>query len=222
MANKNYTQIAKEVLAAVGGKDNVVNVIHCITRLRFTLKDESIPKDTEVEAIDGVAGVMHSAGQYQVVIGQTVDNVYDELCKIGGFHEVDITVDSNNTKKKITLKSIGSGILDLLAGSLTPLIPMLIAAAMFKTIVALLGPGMLGVLSETSDIYTLLVFVGDAAFYFFPVIIGYTAAKKMNCNPVLGMFLGAILIHPTLVAMVTDGTPFTVFGDRPSPAYRYR
>ena len=213
MAKQNYNEIAKNVLDAVGGKENVIGVTHCITRLRFTLKDQSIPKDDEVEAIDGVVGIMHSAGQYQVVIGQTVDAVYNELCKVGGFTNKDAELNENTQKtNKITLKSVGSGILDYMAGSLTPLIPMLIAAALFKTLVALLGPDMFGVLSGTSDIYTLFTFVGDAAFYFFPVIIGYTASKKLNCNPILGMFLGAILIHPTFVSMATEGTSFTVFG----------
>lgn len=214
MAKKNnYDEIAKNVLDAVGGKENVVSVTHCITRLRFILKDESIPKDEEVEGLEGVAGIMHSAGQYQVVIGQTVDNVYNELCKIGGFSSNEANLDTTNqAKKKITLKSIGSGILDYMAGSLTPLIPMLIAAAMFKTLVAILGPSMLGVLSETSDLYVLFTFVGDAAFYFFPIIIGYTAAKKLNCSPILGMFLGGILVHPTFVGMAAEGASFSVFG----------
>ena len=213
MAKQNYNEIAKNVLEAVGGKNNVVSVTHCITRLRFTLKDQSVPKDNEIESIDGVVGIMHSAGQYQVVIGQTVDHVYRELCKVGKFTSNELVLEENTQdKKKITLKSIGSGILEYMAGSLTPLIPMLIAAALFKTLVAVLGPDMFGVLSDKSDIYTLFTFVGDAAFYFFPVIIGYTAAKKLNGSPILGMFLGAILIHPTFVNLATEGTPFTVFG----------
>lgn len=212
MANKNYSEIAKNILNAVGGKENVVNVTHCITRLRFTLKDQSIPKDTEIEAIDGVLGIMHSAGQYQIVIGQTVDHVYNELCDLGGFLNKDTILDQDVQSKKTGIKSIATNILDYMAGSLTPLIPMLIAAALFKTLVAILGPDMLGVLSKESDIYTLFTFVGDAAFYFFPVIIGYTAAKKLNCSPILSMFLGAILIHPTFVAIATGQTAFTVFG----------
>lgn len=212
MANKNYSEIAKNILNAVGGKENVVNVTHCITRLRFTLKDQSIPKDTEIEAIDGVLGIMHSAGQYQIVIGQTVDHVYNELCDLGGFLNKDTILDQDVQSKKTGIKSIATNILDYMAGSLTPLIPMLIAAALFKTLVAILGPDMLGVLSKESDIYTLFTFVGDAAFYFFPVIIGYTAAKKLNCSPILSMFLGAILIHPTFVAIATGQTVFTVFG----------
>jgi PTS system beta-glucosides-specific IIC component len=102
--------------------------------------------------------------------------------------------------------------LDYMAGSLTPLIPALIAAALFKTLVAVLGPDMFGLFSKTSDIYTLFTFVGDAAFYFFPVMIGYTAAKKLNCSPILGMFLGTILIHPTFANMAAEGTKFTVLG----------
>ncbi|WP_206426651.1 PTS transporter subunit EIIC [Clostridium sp. E02] len=213
MDKQDYNKLAKNVLDAVGGKENVLSVTHCITRLRFILKDQSIPKDKEVELISGVVGIMHSAGQYQVVIGQAVDQVYDELCKVGGFSSTESALEENTKgKKKVTLKSIGNGILDYMAGSLTPLIPALITAALFKTLAAVLGPDMFGLLSKTSDLYTLFTFVGDAAFYFFPVIIGYTAAKKLNCSPILSMFLGAILIHPTLVNMATEGTKFTVFG----------
>lgn len=77
-------QIAKSVLEAVGGKDNVVSVTHCMTRLRFNLKDESVPEDEAVKKLDGVIGVVHSGGQYQVVIGQNVPKVYGELCDMGG------------------------------------------------------------------------------------------------------------------------------------------
>ena len=213
MAN-NYDALAKDILDAVGGADNITSVSHCITRLRFYLKDESIPKDEEIKAMAGVAGVLHSAGQYQIIIGQTVDKVYDALCSVGHIENQDVKeeLQQETAKEKLTWKKVGSNILDALSGCLTPLIPMLIAAAIFKTLVAILGPDMLGVLSDSSDLYTLFTFVGDAGFYFFPVIVGYTAAKKFKVTPVLGMFLGAIMLHPTFVDIATNATPFTVFG----------
>ena len=168
MAKQNYNELATAVLNAVGGKDNVVRVVHCITRLRFTLKDESIPDDAVVEAIPGVVGTMRSAGQYQVVIGQTVDKVYDELCKVGGFSSQEPVLADKQEKGKVTLKSIGSGILDYMAGSLTPIIPALITAALFKTIVAVLGPDMFGIIAADSDLFTLFTFVGDAGILLLP------------------------------------------------------
>lgn len=210
---EKFKKLATDVLSAVGGKDNISNVTHCMTRLRFNLKDESIPNQKEIEEIPGVIGVMKAGGQYQIIIGQKVNKVYGYLSEIGDF-EKQSNVDNipDQPKKKITFKSIGSGILDGLAGCLTPLIPLLLAASMFKLLQALLGPSMLAVISDTGDLYTLITFVGDAGFYFFPIIVAYTAAKKFGVTPVVAMFLGAIMLHPTFVGMAAEGTKFTVFG----------
>ena len=113
-------------------------------------------------------------------------------------------------KKKI--KKGVSVLLDVLASCLMPLIPMLIAASLFKTIAAIIGPDMLGLVNAESDLYVLFTFVGDAGFYFFPIMIGYTASKRFDCNPILGMFLGAIMLHPTFVALAQGKEAFTVYG----------
>lgn len=113
-------------------------------------------------------------------------------------------------KKKI--KKGVSVLLDVLASCLMPLIPMLIAASLFKTLAAIIGPDMLGLVNAESDLYVLFTFVGDAGFYFFPVMIGYTASKRFDCNPILGMFLGAIMLHPTFVALAQGEEAFTVYG----------
>lgn len=211
--NEKFKETASRVLEAVGGTQNISSVTHCITRLRFNLKDESVPNDEEVEKISGVAGVMRTGGQYQVIIGQTVDKVYDALCEVGNLKNNDLDDELEGKEKEpLTFKSVGNKILNSLAGCLTPLIPMLIAGALFKTIVAVFGPDMLNVLSAKSDLYQLFTFVGDAAFYFFPVVIGYTAAKQFKCNPVIAMFLGGIMIHPSFTALVQSGAKFTVYG----------
>ena len=102
--------------------------------------------------------------------------------------------------------------LDVLSSCLMPLIPMLIAASMFKTLAAILGPDMLHWVSDKDALYILLTFTGDAGFYFFPIMIGYTAAKHFNCNVILGMFIGAIMLHPTFVQMAENKTNFNVYG----------
>lgn len=210
--NNKFDELASAVLNAVGGKDNVISVTHCITRLRFNLKDNSIPKDEEVENIEGVIGVMRTAGQFQVIIGQTVDKAYAALCEVGGFKPDAISDEVEQKEEKLTVKSVFSKFLNVLSGCLTPLIPMLIAGSLFKTIVAICGPDMLNVLSAESDLYVLFTFVGDAAFYFFPIVIGYTASKQFGVNPILGLFLGGILVRPTLTALVNAGEAFTVYG----------
>lgn len=155
---------------------------------------------------------MRTAGQFQVIIGQTVDKAYAALCEVGGFKPDAISDEVEQKEEKLTVKSVFSKFLNVLSGCLTPLIPMLIAGSLFKTIVAICGPDMLNVLSAESDLYVLFTFVGDAAFYFFPIVIGYTASKQFGVNPILGLFLGGILVHPTLTALVNAGEAFTVYG----------
>lgn len=208
----NNRQIAENVLQAIGGKDNVSNVTHCMTRLRFNLKDASIPDKEAIKKLDGVLGVADAAGQFQVVIGNNVTKVYDEVCAIGGF-EKKKAVEENLDKPKqpLTPKSFLKGILDGISGCVVPLIPMLMVAGLLKMI-PILFSGTLGIMSADSDLYTLLTFTGDAGLYFLPVALGYTGARKFGASPVLGILLGAMLIHPTFVAIATEGASFTVFG----------
>ncbi|MEH7549741.1 PTS transporter subunit EIIC [Neobacillus vireti] len=216
--NEKFQKMAEDVLKAVGGRDNVSHVTHCMTRLRFNLKDESLLNPDEIKKISGVMGVTQSGGQFQIIIGQVVDKVYGEFCKIGGFQTSKGRVENLDApRKKKTLKVMGLAILDSLAGCLTPLIPLLIAASIFKMLVAVLGPNMLNVINDKSDLYTLLTFVGDAGFYFLPIIVGYTASLKFGLTPVIGMFMGGILLHPTFVQMATAKEILSVYGIPTTP-----
>ena len=201
--------VAKKVIDALGGSKNIKFVTHCITRLRFTLVDDQVPNDEQVKSIDGVVGVNRAGQQYQVIIGTHVADVFKEVQRMIGDKE---EVETKPKKESMSLKGIGTIVLDYLSGSLMPAIPVMLAAAIFKMLAALCGPNMLNIISENSDLYTLFTFVGDAGFYFFPVLIGYTASKKFGLNPVMGIFFGAILIHPTVVDMATKGMSFSVFG----------
>ena len=212
MATDNK-QIAKDVLAAVGGKENVVQATHCMTRLRLNLKNEDVPKDDEVKKIPGVLGVVRSGGQYQVIIGQNVPKVYAEVCAMGGFEvKAAVNEDLDGPKEKLTPKKIGSNIMNYLAGSMTPVIPVIMAAAMFKTVSTIFGSTMLGWIADGSNLAILLDFVYDAGFYFFPIYLGYTAAKRLNTSIPLGMFLGGILIAPGFTALAGTDVSFSVFG----------
>ncbi len=215
-------KIAEDVLAAVGGKENVNSALHCMTRLRFTLKDESVVNDDTVKNIPGVLGVAKSGGQYQVIIGTNVPEVYDEVVKLGvaAGGEVDENLDADVAKKKLTPKEIGNNILNYLSGSVVPLIPVLIAGGLFKTLSAILGPTLLGIVPADSQFITLCDIVYDAAFYFIPIIAGFAAAKKLGANPFLGAFMGAILIDPKFIQLGTDGVAFSVYGI-PAPTLTY-
>ena len=206
-------ELARTVLEAVGGKENISNVTHCMTRLRFNLKDESVPNDDEIKKIDGVIGVARAGGQYMVIIGQTVPQVYKEVIALTGL-EAAAAVDENldGEKKKLTLKGAGQAILDYLSGSIVPCVPIIMVCGLFKTIQVILGPSLTGVLAETDDLYVLLNCIYNAGFCFLPIYVGYIAAQKLGVRPVLGMLLGGILLEPNFLALVSAGETLSVFG----------
>lgn len=207
-------KIAQEVLEAVGGKDNVTSATHCMTRLRLTLKDMGLPNDETIKNIPGVLGAQKVGSQYQVIIGQNVPKVYNEFCSMTGLAQQEaINENLDGPKEKLTLKSIGGKLLDFLAGSMTPMIPAMMAAGLCKALAAIIGPNMLNVVSETSNLYILLnTIMYEGFFYFLPVMVGFNAAKKVNIPAPLGAYIGGILIAPTFVGRVTAGEPFDIFG----------
>lgn len=217
MANDNR-RIAEAVLAAVGGVENITNITHCITRLRINLKDQSVPNDAEIKGIKGVLGAQWSGGQYQVIIGQNVPKVYAEALALGV--EGNGAIDENLDEKKepLTLKSIGGSILDYLSKSMVALIPVIMSAAMFRTVAAVMGPDMLNMWSPDSAEYILFNnWLYNAGFYFMPIFLGWSAAKQLGASPQLGMMLGGILIAPELMNLVstaaeTGATTTPVFG----------
>lgn len=210
MAKKErYENLANSVIELVGGKENVTFFTHCVTRLRFNVKDKSVVKKEDIETIEGVMGCQWSGDQLQIIIGQAVGDAYKLICDKTGLAQQDSVkedLDGSKEKKKF---SIGS-ILDSIAGCISPLIPCLIGTGFIKIIVLLLE--MTGVISASSSTYTVLSFVGDAGFYFFPVYVGATAAKKFGANMSLGMLVGAMFIHPNFIAAITEGTALNIVG----------
>lgn len=208
MAKKDYSELADLLIELVGGKGNIFNLSHCNTRLRFSLKDDSLPKDEEIGELSDIMGVARGGGQYQVIVGFEVSKVYAALSK-----KLDLENPIEEVKKeKLTLKKVGSNILGALSGSVTPLLPVIMASSMFKMLAAILGPTVFNLIGEGNALYTLFSIAGDAGFYFFPILLGYTSAKHFETTPVLGMFLGAILMHPTMLQMAADKVDFNVFG----------
>ena len=207
-----YTQLIESIIAAVGGKENIKASFHCATRLRLVLKDLGIYSADKLKAAEGVLGTQIVGEQLQIIIGPHVAEVYDEFCQAAGIPK-EAAIDENlDSAGSLTGKKLGSRIIDVISGSFVPLIPIIIAASFIKLLATILGPTMLNLISAESDLYTLFTFVGDAGFYFLPVFMGYSAAKKMGVSVVLGLFMGAVMIHPTLTALVSSGEPFTVYG----------
>lgn len=210
----NDRKLASKIIDTVGGKENISNVTHCMTRLRFVLKDEGLASDDALNAIPEVISVVRAGGQVQLVIGPTVDKVYDAVCKEGGF-DAQTAIDENLDAPKLPFKErfapkrIGNLILDAVSGSIAPILPIFCIAGIFRMFTILLGPEGAGLLSEESNMYQLFTLVGDAAYYFLPVFGAYAAAKKFKTSPVLALMTAVIMIHPSMLAIVEEGAPST-------------
>lgn len=198
-------ELASTLLMLVGGKQNIVAVEHCMTRLRFNLKDSSQADTQKILNIQGIISVVDKGGQYQIVIGNTVKDVYKEFIKLGDFQNNEIS----DEKKGIVNK-----ILDTISGIFIPIVPALAGAGMLKALLALLT--MLKVVAPDSQTYQFLNFMGDSVFYFMPIIIAASASKKFHVNQFVAMGIGAILMHPTFMNMIAvakeSQTGLEVFG----------
>ncbi|MGL5173125.1 MAG: PTS transporter subunit EIIB, partial [Olsenella sp.] len=178
-------KIAEEVLAAVGGKENITSATHCMTRLRLTLKNKEALDEDAVKNVTGVLGALWSGTQYQVIIGQNVPKVYDALLAKGitGGGAVDENLDADLVKEKLTPAVIGNKILDYLSGSMVQLIPLIMAGGLFRTFAVVFGPTMLNIISADSATYTFFyTTLYEAAFHFLPIYLGYACAKKMGAS----------------------------------------
>lgn len=203
----NYENLAKEILKNVGGQENVSNLTHCATRLRFNLKDVSKANTETIKKTKGVMGVVDKGGQYQVIIGNDVNHVYKEIMKIAN-------IEGNSESKEVDDRKTVAKVIDTITGIFTPILPAITAAGMMKAVLALLTAFKL--ISTDSQSYQIFNFMADAAFYFLPIFLANSAAKKFKCNPYLAMMLGGILLHPTFVTMVNTaketGESLAIFG----------
>ena len=188
----DYATTAKEILNKVGGPSNIAGVSHCMTRLRLTLKDESIVRDDEVKAIKGVVGVMKKAGQYQIVIGNEVSKCYAEFVKLGDFAEQGGSAPAAKRSGNVI-----SLILDAISGSMSPVIPAIIGAGMIQVLNIVLG----WFVPADSQTMQLMSVIGSTAFYFLPVLVAFSAGRKFGANPVLVTAVVAILINPNFTAL---------------------
>ncbi|MBF7057130.1 PTS cellobiose/arbutin/salicin transporter subunit IIBC [Weissella confusa] len=207
---QDFKKLANSVVDAVGGVGNVTNLTHCMTRLRFILKDEAKASDETVKNIPGVMGLVKQGGQYQIIIGNNVAAAYKEILALG----VDggATVDaSEQPKQKWTLKRVGMTILDAIIGTMTPLIPAIIGGSMVKLLAMLLL--MTGVVGETNSTYVLLNTIGDAAFFFLPILVAVSASKKFGTNTYLAVAIAGLMEHPVfmdLMAKAAEGQAVTL------------
>ncbi|MEK4301454.1 PTS beta-glucoside transporter subunit IIBCA [Oceanobacillus sp. FSL W8-0428] len=196
-------KLVNQIIKAVGGKNNINNVVHCATRLRFTLKDDSKADDEEIKSIKEVLSLVKKGGQYQLVIGNNVDRVYNDLAKVIG-------IGSGDNGKKNDDRSVFDKVIGTITGSIAPIIPLLAGCGMGKVLLLVLT--MLGWLTTESDTYIVLNLMFDTGFYFMPAFIGFSAAKIFGANQYLGAFLGLVMVHPDWMALVSEGDPVTFLG----------
>ena len=204
----DYQAIAKEILKDVGGKDNIVDVTHCYTRLRFVLKDTKQANKEALLQTEGVISVVESGGQYQVVLGNKVAHVYNALEPLLAQQLTTKT----STKEK---NSLGNRILNTVAAIFTPVVPAIAASGMLKGILAIavmVANNFYQVDLKPLNTYIILSAASDALFYFMPVILGYSAAKVFKTNEYIAMVIGATLCYPTIVSLITEESAVTLFG----------
>ncbi len=209
----SYQELAKEILSQVGGKENIQQLTHCATRLRFVLNDNSKANTDALKKTKGVVGVAEAGGQYQVIIGSDVQSVYRPLMELTGLKE-DASANADEPHKSPLEK-----ILAVISGIFTPILPIITAAGMIKAVLSILV--VFKIVTTKDQNYQVLNFIGDAGFYFLPVFLGGTAAKQFKTNTYLGMLMGATLLHPTFTAMVANfketGAGIELFGIPFSP-----
>lgn len=195
----DYSKTARQIVDLLGGEKNIKSLAHCMTRLRFGLVDDSEIDDEKVKKVPGVMGVVRTGAQYQVVIGNNVQTCFAEINKI--VHVGENQEAGGKVKQPFSLKNFGASLLDAISGSIAPVIPVILGCGMVKILLILFD--MIGISSELPT-YQILTIIGDAGYYFLPILIAYTASKKFNCHTTLSMAVVSVLLHPNLITMISE------------------
>lgn len=201
---KNYDEDAKKLAEAMGGETNIKQVFHCMTRLRFYVKDRNKIDEGKINKLSEVSGTNWYQDQFQVIAGNDVNEMYDALVSLGVHTDDDVAQDNKEAK------GVFSKIIDAITGSMTPMIPALTAAGMIKVVLTLLTT--FHVVTDTSSTYQVLNFIGDVAFYFMPFLIAANAAKVFHVNQALALIIAGVFLHPNFVKMVSSNSPITFLG----------
>ncbi|WP_349672063.1 beta-glucoside-specific PTS transporter subunit IIABC [Lacrimispora sp.] len=198
----NDKNLAEKIVQNIGGKENVKSLTHCMTRLRFVLKNEQKADKEALEKLD-IMQVVRGGGQYQIVIGTNVKDVYDEVIKLTG--DVDGGKDDRDGKEQ----KLSAKIFNVISGSFTPIIPAILGSGMLKALLQILVAA--GVMQSTSGTYAILTAASNAVFYFLPIILGITFGTRMNVNPYISGVIGAALLEPNYTRLLTSAGGRTDF-----------
>lgn len=210
---KDYRKLSEAIILNVGGKDNIKDVSHCMTRLRLGLKDESKVNKDELEKLDEVMRVVVIGGQYQVVLGGIVDDVFDETCKLVGdsvvINETQIEENLDNTETSNKKAKPVEKLISLLSGIVSPIIPAMLAAGFITALAKLL---VLAGIPETNTTIQLLTVAGDVLYGFFPIFIGWSAAKYFGANISIVLMVVGLLVYPNFSNVFSNFESVTFLG----------
>ena len=201
----NYQQLGNDIIQSIGGIDNIKQLTHCATRLRFEFYDMNKVNTKKVESLNGVISVVEKGGQYQVVIGNEVQSVFRAIQS--QMKDVPSTSHEESDEEK---GSIVNRIISVISTTFTPVIPALIGGGMIKAVLSILV--LFNLVNEASSTYEIINFISDAPFYFMPVLLAYGASQKFKTSPIMAMTMACALLHPTWSGLVAAGSPLTFFG----------
>lgn len=209
-------QLSKEIIKLVGGKENIKDAYHCMTRLRLLLKDMELADLEKLGGVQGVIGMNNANGELQIIIGPGVNSMYPvfiEEAELTAHGAIDENLDQAESKsEKIAVKGILGGILDAFSACISPIIPLLIVTGVFNLIAILLGPGFFGVIEEEDALYSNFYYVSQAILYFLPMFVAYTASRYFKCSTVITMAIAAFMLYPNYLEIVSAGEAYTYFG----------
>lgn len=202
---KDYKKLGEEIVTLLGGADNIAKLLHCATRLRFTLQDTGKADLEKLRGLPGVMGAVTAPDGIQVIIGNDVVKAYDAI--LAEFHFATAETVKENLDEK---QNLGSRLLGVLSAIVGPAIPLIMCSGLVSAVLIILT-NWCGLSTESST-YTILNMVGTGALYFLPVLLAYTSAKRFNCDVMISLFLGALLISPTMLGFADAGGYVTLFG----------
>ncbi|WP_316273906.1 beta-glucoside-specific PTS transporter subunit IIABC [Bacillus halotolerans] len=200
----DYDKLSRDILQLAGGEENVQRVIHCMTRLRFNLYDNSKADRSQLEQLPGVMGTNISGEQFQIIIGNDVPKVYQAILQNSSLSDEKSAVASGQKKNVL------SAVFDVISGVFTPILPAIAGAGMIKGLVALAVT--FGWMAEKSQVHVILSAVGDGAFYFLPLLLAMSAARKFGSNPYVAAAIAAAILHPDLTALLSSGKSISFIG----------
>lgn len=225
-STNQYTKLAREIIGLVGGKENISKVFNCVTRLRFYLHDPEKVDVQQIESLEGVMGTTQASGQFQIVIGQDVESVYKEVeSQLEASEQKPTEVETSSQKIEDQtpyqkVKNSFNQLIGVITGSIMPVISILAAAGVIKSILTLLTVSA-DLISTTSSAYLIINAMADAVFYFLPVLIAFNAAKQIGANPLMTAVVAGVIIHPTIIDAANEGLNILTLGTLNFPFISY-